>query len=95
MYYHILSSFDLAVPVGVLKLNYVVKKVRDKIKDLKSVGHSVLFLLDNVDRFATGQEMDGKCLKKDFVQDEPIEILAMPLRGYAILIKRSNFRRVI
>ena len=27
--------------------------------------------------------------------DEPIEILAMPLRGYAILIRRSNFMRVI
>ena len=68
MYYHILSSLDLSVPVGFVNLNYVVKNIRDKIKDLKSGGHSVLFLLDNVDRFATGQEMDGKSLKKDFVQ---------------------------
>ena len=68
MYYHILSSLDLSVPVGFVNLNYVVKKVRDKIKDLKSGGHSVLFLLDNVDQFATGQEMDGKSLKTDFVQ---------------------------
>ena len=61
MYYHILSSLDLAVPVGFVDLNYVaVKNIRDKVKDLKSGGHSVLFLLDNVDRFASGQEMDGK-----------------------------------
>ncbi|CAH3164250.1 unnamed protein product [Pocillopora meandrina] len=64
MYYHILSSLDLVVPAGFVNLNSVVKKVRDKIKDLKSGGHSVLFLLDNVDRFATGQEMDRKSLKK-------------------------------
>ena len=69
MYYHILSSLDLAVPVGFVDLNYVaVKNIRDKVKDLKSGGHSVLFLLDNVDQFATGQEMDGKSLKTDFVQ---------------------------
>ena len=68
MYYHILSSLDFAVPVGFVDLNYVVKKVRDEIKDLKSGGHSVLFLLDNVDQFATGQDMDGKSLKTDFVQ---------------------------
>ena len=68
MYYHILSSLDFAVPVGFVDLNYVVKKVHDEIKDLKSGGHSVLFLLDNVDQFATGQDMDGKSLKTDFVQ---------------------------
>ena len=68
MYYHIFSSLEFAVPVGFVDLNYVVKKVRDEIKDLKSGGHSVLFLLDNVDQFATGQDMDGKSLKTDFVQ---------------------------
>ena len=68
MYYHIFSSLEFAVPVGFVDLNYVVKKVRDEIKDLKSGGHSVLFLLDNVDQFATGQDMYGKSLKTDFVQ---------------------------
>ena len=68
MYYHILSSLDFAVPVGFVDLNYVVKKVRDTIKDLKSGGNSVLFLLDNLDQFATGQDMDDKSLKTDFVQ---------------------------
>ena len=68
MYYHILSSLDFVVPVGFVDLNYVVKKVRDTIKDLKSGGNPVLFLLDNVDQFATGQDMDDKSLKTDFLQ---------------------------
>ncbi|PFX19700.1 Nephrocystin-3 [Stylophora pistillata] len=68
MYYHILSSLELAVPVGFVNLNYAVTKVRDRIKTLKSGGHSVLFFLDNVDKFTAGQEMEGKSLKSDFIQ---------------------------
>ena len=70
IYYNILHSLDLAVPVGYIELKNVVAKVQEKIRELqtKREGHGVLFMLDNVDRFTAGQGKEGKNLKTAFIQ---------------------------
>ena len=68
IYLNMMNSLELAVPVGYVELSYVVAIIHEKIQPLKSEGHPVLFLLDNVDQFTAGQGKEGKNLKTAFIQ---------------------------
>ena len=68
LYRNILNSLGLAVPIGYVDHNIVVRQIHENIQPLKSEGHPVLFLLDNVDQFNTGQGKEGKNLRTAFIQ---------------------------
>ena len=68
IYLNMMNSLGLTVPIGSIDQNFVVKRIHEKIQTFKSEGHSVLFLLDNVEQFTTGQGQEGKNLRTAFVQ---------------------------
>ena len=63
IYYKMLHSLGLVVPVGNVDQNYVITKILEKVEELEREKHAVLFLLDNVDRFTAGKGKEGKNLK--------------------------------
>ena len=63
VYYKMLHSLGLVVPVGNVDQNYVITKILEKVEELEREKHAVLFLLDNVDRFTAGKGKEGKNLK--------------------------------
>ena len=65
IYLNMMSSLGLTVPIGYLNQNSVVTSIHEKIKVLNQ---PVLFLLDNVEQFTSGQGKEGKNLKTAFVQ---------------------------
>ena len=68
IYYNMLHSLELVVPVGNVDQNYVVTKILEKVEELEREEHAVLFLLDNVDRFTAGKGKEGKNLKTAFME---------------------------
>ena len=48
IYYKMLHSLGLVVPVGNVDQNYVITKILEKVEELEREKHAVLFLLDNV-----------------------------------------------
>ena len=68
IYYKILHSLELVVPVGHVDQNYVVTKVLEKVEEFKDKEHAVLFMLDNVDHFTAGKGKEGKNLKTAFME---------------------------
>ena len=66
IYLKIMTSLKLrSVPIDFVELDSAVRRIHDEIRPLNQ---PVLFLLDNVDRFTTGQGKEGMNLKTDFVQ---------------------------
>ena len=65
IYINMMSSLELTVPIGKLNQNSVVASIHAKIQALNQ---PVLFLIDNVEQFTTGQGKEGKNLKTAFVQ---------------------------
>ena len=63
VYYKMLHSLGLVVPVGNVDQNYVITKILEKVEELEREKHAVLFLLDSVDRFTAGKGKEGKNLK--------------------------------
>ena len=69
IYLKMMNSLKLTVPIGFVDQNYIVTRIHDKIQPLKSEGQfGILFLLDNVDQFTSGQGEEGKNLRANFVQ---------------------------
>ena len=68
IYYKMLHSLELVVPVGHVDQNYVVTKILEKVEELEGKKHAVLFMLDNVDHFTAGKGKEGKNLKKAFTE---------------------------
>ena len=67
VYFNIMGSLNLSVPVGFLAMNYVVGKIHEHVEK-ESESQSVLLLLDNVEQLIEGQESEGKNLRKQFIQ---------------------------
>ena len=65
IYLNMMSSLGLTVRIGYVDQNFVVTSIHEKIKELNQ---PVLFLLDNVEQFTTGQGKEGKNLKTAFIQ---------------------------
>ena len=65
IYISMMSALGLTVPIGYLSQNSVVTSIHAKIQ---VSNQPVLFLLDNVEQFTTGQGKEGKNLKTAFVQ---------------------------
>ena len=65
IYLNMMSSLDLTVPIGYDDQNYIATKIH---KNVQPLNQPVLFLLDNVDQFTSGQGKEGKNLKTAFVQ---------------------------
>ena len=68
IYYNMLHSLELVIPVGRVDQNYVVTKVLEKVEEFKDKEHAVLFMLDNVDHFTAGKGKEGKNLKTAFME---------------------------
>ena len=68
IYYKMLHSLELVVPVGHVDQNYVVTKVLEKVEEFKGEKDAVLFMLDNVDLFTAGKGKEGKNLKTAFME---------------------------
>ena len=68
IYYNMLHSLELVIPVGRVDQNYVVTKVIEKVEEFKGKGHAVLFMLGNVDLFTAGKGNEGKNLKTAFME---------------------------
>ena len=68
IYYNMLHSLELAVPVGHADQNHVVTKILEKVEQLEGKKHAVLFMLDNVDHFTAGKGKEGKNLKTAFIE---------------------------
>ena len=66
IYLNMMSCLELTVSIGYDDQNYVVTKIHEKL--IQPLNQPVLFLLDNVDQFTTGQGKEGKNLKTAFVQ---------------------------
>ena len=49
IYYNMLLSLELVVPVGRVYQNYVVTRILEKVEELEREKHIVLFMLDNAD----------------------------------------------
>ena len=60
IYYKMLHSLRLVVPVGNVDQNYVVTKILEKVEELEREEHAVLFLLDNVDALPQEKMKKGK-----------------------------------
>ena len=67
IYYSMLHSLELVIPVGRVDQNYVVTKVLEKVEEFKGEKDAVLFMLDNVDLFTAGKGKEGKNLKTAFM----------------------------
>ena len=67
IYYNMLHSLELVIPVGRVDQNYVVTKVLEKVEEFKGKKDAVLFMLDNVDLFTAGKGKEGKNLKTAFM----------------------------
>ena len=65
IYLNMMSSLELTVPIGYDDQNYIITKIHENIEPKNQ---PVLFLLDNVDQFTTGQGKEGKNLKTAFAQ---------------------------
>ena len=68
IYYNMLYSLELVIPVGRVDQNYVVTKVIEKVEEFKGEKDAVLFMLDNVDLFTAGKGKEGKNLKTAFME---------------------------
>ena len=68
IYYSMLHSLELVIPVGRVDQNYVVTKVLEKVEEFKGEKDAVLFMLDNVDLFTAGKGKEGKNLKTAFME---------------------------
>ena len=68
IYYNMLHSLELVVPVGNVDQNYVVTEILEKVEELEREEHAVLFMLDNVDRFTAGKDEEGKNLESTFIE---------------------------
>ena len=68
IYYNMLHSLELVIPVGRVDQNYVVTKVLEKVEEFKGEKDAVLFMLDNVDLFTAGKGKEGKNLKTAFME---------------------------
>ena len=68
IYYNMLHSLELVIPVGRVDQNYVVTKVLEKVEEFKGKKDAVLFMLDNVDLFTAGKGKEGKNLKTAFME---------------------------
>ena len=66
IYFNILNTLELSVPVGHVSLNNVVDKIHEHIGE-ESKGKRVLLLLDNVEQFTAGEGKEGKKLKTAFM----------------------------
>ena len=67
VFFNIMGTLNLSVPVGFLAMNYVVGKIHEHIEN-ESKSQSILFLLDNVEQLIEGQEDKGKELREQFIQ---------------------------
>ena len=68
IYYNMLHSLELVVPVGNVDQNYVVTKILEKVEELEREEHAVLFMLDNADHFTAGKDEEGKNLETTFIE---------------------------
>ena len=68
IYYNMLHSLELVVPVGNVDQNYVVSKILEKVEELEREEHAVLFMLDNADHFTAGKDEEGKNLETTFME---------------------------
>ena len=68
IYYNMLHSLGLVVPVGNVDQNYVVTKILEKVEELEREEHAVLFMLDNADHFTAGKDEEGKNLETTFME---------------------------
>ena len=67
IYFNILNTLELTVPVGYIGLSFVIEKIQENVKEI-SDGQPVLFLLDNVEQFTAGQGKEGRNLRTAFMQ---------------------------
>ena len=65
VYFDLMSSLGLTVPIGYIDQNYIITKIHEEIQRSKK---RVLILLDNVEQFTTKQGKEGKNLKTAFLQ---------------------------
>ena len=65
VYFNLMSSLGLTVPIGYIDQNYIITKIHEEIQRSKK---RVLILLDNVEQFTTKQGKEGKNLKTAFLQ---------------------------
>ena len=65
VYFNVMSTLGLTVPIGYVDQNYIITTIHEKIQGLNQ---RVLFLLDNVEQLTAGQGKEGKNLKTAFVQ---------------------------
>ena len=49
IYYNMLLSLELLVPVARVDQNYVVTRILEKVEEMERERHTVLFMLDNAD----------------------------------------------
>ena len=68
IYYNMLHSLELVVPVGNVDQNHVVTKILEKVEELEREEHAVLFMLDNADHFTAGKDEEGKNLETTFMK---------------------------
>ena len=68
IYYNMLHSLGLVVPVGNVDQNYVVTKILEKVEELEREEHAVLFMLNNADHFTAGKDEEGKNLETTFME---------------------------
>ena len=67
IYFNILNTLGLTVPVGFIGLSFVVEKIQEHIRKI-SDRQPILFLLDNIEQFAVGQGKEGRNLRTSFMQ---------------------------
>ena len=67
VFFNIMGTLNLSVPVGFLAMNDVVGKIHVHVEN-ESKSQSILFLLDNVEQLIEGQEEEGRDLRKQFIQ---------------------------
>ena len=67
IYFNILNTLGLTVPVGFIGLSFVVEKIQEHIRKI-SDGQPILFLLDNIEQFTAGQGKEGRNLRISFMQ---------------------------
>ena len=65
VYFNLMSSLGLTVPIGYIDQNYIITKIHEEIQRSKK---RVLILLDNVEQFTSKQGKEGKNLKTAFLQ---------------------------
>ncbi|XP_068705851.1 uncharacterized protein [Montipora foliosa] len=66
IYHNLMNKLDLTVRVGYVDMSFVVEKIIEKAFEERE-GLPVLFLLDNVEEFTSGQGKEGRNLKMSFM----------------------------